>query len=466
MSFITENFMLQSPTAERLYREFAAAAPIIDFHNHLSPKQIAENYAPRTITEMWLGGDHYKWRLMRANGVEERYITGDASDFEKFEKWAQTLPYTMRNPIYHWSHLELKRYFDEDRLLTPATAREIYDSCNAKIAAGGFGAMDLLLKMGVEVVCTTDDPIDSLEWHAMANAQQSKLKVLPSWRPDRVVGIEKGDFSQYISVLGQVSGVEITSFAALLEALARRQQHFIANGCRVSDHGLDTFYAEPFTMPQVDAILGAVLRGESISTKDVAIYKSAVLHELAVMNHKAGWVQQFHVGPLRNNSTKLFKSIGPDVGCDSIDDKPIAEAMGRFLDSLEQKEALAKTILYNLNPKDSEVMASMCYNFNSNGGVAKMQYGAAWWFLDQKDGMRKQIETLSSFGLLSRFVGMLTDSRSFLSFTRHEYFRRILCNILGDDIERGALPKSEYQFIGEMVRAICYDNAKDYFFKI
>ncbi|MFI3286126.1 MAG: glucuronate isomerase [Rikenellaceae bacterium] len=465
MSFITDNFMLQSVAAERLYNDFAKDAPIIDYHNHLSPRQIAQNYAPQTITEMWLGGDHYKWRLMRANGVEERYITGDADDFEKFEKWAQTLPYAMRNPIYHWSHLELKRYFDEDRLLTPETAREIYDSCNAKIAEGGYGAMDLLLKMNVEVVCTTDDPIDSLEYHAMANAKQSKLKVLPSWRPDRVVAIEKGDFSQYISKLAEASGVEITSFRALLKALELRQQHFVANGCRVSDHGLDTFYAEPYTQQEVEVVFSAALRGETLSTKDVAIYKSAILHELALMNHNAGWVQQFHVGPLRNNSTKLFKSIGADVGCDSIDDKPIAEAMGRFLDSLEQKEALAKSILYNLNPKDSEVMASMCYNFNSNGGVAKMQYGAAWWFLDQKDGMTKQIETISSFGLLSRFVGMLTDSRSFLSFTRHEYFRRILCNILGGDIESGALPQSQLPFVGQIVRAICYDNAKQYFFE-
>ncbi len=464
MSFITEDFMLQSPTAKRLYNTFAADAPIIDYHNHLSAQQIAENYVPRSITEVWLGGDHYKWRLMRANGVEERYITGDADDYEKFEKWAETLPYTMRNPIYHWSHLELKRYFGEDRLLTPETAREIYDSCNAKIAAGGYGAMDLLLKMKVEAVCTTDDPIDSLEYHAMANAKQTKLKVLPSWRPDRVVAIEKADFSQYITKLGGVAGVEITSFASLLEALERRQQHFIANGCRVSDHGLDTFYASNYTEQEADSIFNLAMRGEKICEADINIYKSAILHHLAVMNHKAGWVQQFHVGPLRNNSTKLFNSIGADVGCDSIDDKPIAEAMGKFLDALEQKDALTKTILYNLNPKDSEVMASMCYNFNSNGGVAKMQYGAAWWFLDQKDGMTKQIETLSSFGLLSRFVGMLTDSRSFLSFTRHEYFRRILCNILGSDIESGALPESEYKFIGKMVRAICYDNAKRYFF--
>ncbi|MFR9503479.1 MAG: glucuronate isomerase [Rikenellaceae bacterium] len=464
MSYITDNFLLQSTMAQRLYNDFAKDAPIIDFHNHLSPKMIAENYAPKTITEMWLGGDHYKWRLMRANGVEERYITGDADDYDKFEKWAQTLPYTMRNPIYHWSQLELKRYFGEERLLTAETARSIYDCCNAKIAEGGFGAMDLLLKMNVKVVCTTDDPIDSLEYHAMANAKQNQLKVLPSWRPDRVVAIEKGDFKGYIDSLAKVSEIDITSFATLLAALKCRQQHFIANGCVVSDHGLDTFYAEPFEEAEVDAIFKAALNAAPLSQRQIAIYKSAILYHLGVMNSDANWVQQFHVGPLRNNSSQLFKSVGADVGCDSIDDKPIAEAIGRYLDSLECRGALTKTILYNLNPKDSEVMASMCYNFNSNGGVAKMQYGAAWWFLDQKDGMTKQIETISSFGLLSRFVGMLTDSRSFLSFTRHEYFRRILCNILGADIESGALPCSEYDFIGRMVRAICYDNSKKYFF--
>ncbi len=464
MSFIADNFMLHNATAERLYREFAKDAPIIDFHNHLSPKQIAENYAPRTITEMWLGGDHYKWRLLRANGVEEQFVTGECDDYEKFEKWAQTLPYTMRNPIYHWSHLELKRYFDEDRLLTPATCRDIYDRCNAKIAEGGFGAMDLLIKMNVEVVCTTDDPIDSLEYHALANSKQDKLKVLPSWRPDRVVAIDKVDFNQYIDQLAEVSGVQITSFVALLEALKIRQQHFIDNGCVVSDNGLDTFYAEPFTAEDAEAIFCSARRGDAISKDEIKIYKSAILYHLGVMNNDAGWVQQFHVGPLRNNSSKLFNKVGADVGCDSMDDKPVAEAMGRYLNCLESEGALAKTIIYNLNPKDSEVIATMCYNFNSDGGVAKMQYGAAWWFLDQKDGIGKQIEIISSHGLLSRFVGMLTDSRSFLSFTRHEYFRRILCNILGAEIESGELPSSEYDFIGKIVRDISYNNARRYFF--
>lgn len=464
MTFIKESFMLQSKTAQSLYDNYAKDAPIIDFHNHLSPKEIAENYTPATITEMWLGGDHYKWRLMRANGVDEKYITGDASDYEKFEKWAETLPYTMRNPIYHWSHLELRRYFNEDRLLTPETCRSIYDNCNAQIAAGGFGAMDLLKKMKVEVVCTTDDPTDTLEYHKMANESQKDVKVLPTWRPDKVLAIENNGYNEYVNKLEGVIGSSITSFSALVDALKVRQQHFIANGCVVSDHGLDTFYAEQFTEEEADIIFKLVRSGKSVSADKVAVYKSAMLYRLAVMNSEAGWVQQFHVGPLRNNSLRIFEEKGADMGCDSINDKPIAEAMGRFFGLLDYDGKLAKTILYNLNPKDSEVMASMCYNFNDGSSAGKMQYGAAWWFLDQYDGMRKQLEVISSFGLLSRFVGMLTDSRSFLSFTRHEYFRRILCSILGSDIEKSLLPASQERFIGEMVRNISYENAKNYFF--
>ncbi|MFI3262804.1 MAG: glucuronate isomerase [Rikenellaceae bacterium] len=465
MGFINDNFMLQSEAAQRLYDNYAKNAPIIDFHNHLSPQMIAENYAPKTITEMWLGGDHYKWRLLRANGVDEKYITGDGDDYAKFEKWAETLPYTMRNPIYHWSHLELKRYFNEDRLLTPETCREIYDNCNAQIAAGGFGAMDMLKKMKVEVVCTTDDPIDSLEYHKKANEAQSDVKVLPTWRPDKVVAIDNSGYNDYINLLSEAAGMPIDSFGGLVAALRVRQQHFIENGCVVSDHGLDTFYAEPFTDSQADEIFKSIRCGKSVCAGKIAVYKSAILYHLAVMNSEAGWAQQFHIGPLRNNSLRLFEKLGPDVGCDSIDDKPIAMPMSRFLGRLDAEDKLAKTILYNLNPKDSEVMAAMCYNFNTGETVGKMQYGAAWWFLDQFDGMTKQIEVISSFGLLSRFIGMLTDSRSFLSFTRHEYFRRILCNILGADIEAGKLPASEEEFIGKMVAAISYDNSKKYFFE-
>ncbi len=464
MAFINDRFMLGSAAAQRLYDNYAKDMPIIDYHNHLNPKMIAENYTPRSITELWLGGDHYKWRLLRANGVDERYITGDASDYEKFEKWAETLQYTMRNPIYHWSHLELKRYFDEDRLLTPETCREIYDLCNAKIAAGGFGAMDMLKRMKVEVVCTTDDPIDSLEWHAMANGQDSGVRVLPTWRPDRVVAIEKPDFREYILKLADVAECEIGSFEELLIALQKRQYHFVANGCVISDHGLDRFYAAEYTTKEIEDIFRVVMAGGSISQEQIEKYKSAILFQLALMNNQVGWAQQFHVGPLRNGSSRLFKRLGADVGGDSIDDKRIAADMARFFDSLDCVDSLAKTVLYNLNPKDGEVMASMCYNFNDGSVVGKMQYGSAWWFLDQLDGMKKQIEIISSFGLLSRFVGMLTDSRSFLSFPRHEYFRRILCDILGEDIESGRIPAEQESFVGEMVKDICYNNVKRYLF--
>lgn len=465
MEFIHDNFMLESTTAQRLYNTYAQDMAIIDFHNHLSPQMIAENYTPKTITEMWLGGDHYKWRLMRGCGVDEKYITGDGDDYSKFEKWAMTLQCSMRNPIYHWSHLELKRYFGEDRLLTPQTCREIYDRCNSMIAEGGYGARDLLLKMKVEVACTTDDPIDSLEYHAEINSKDYGIKVLPSWRPDRVVAIEKGDFCDYIAKLAEVSEIAIDSFPSLLDALSKRHDFFVQNGCVGSDNGLDTFYAEDFCADEVDTILKKALCGTALTAQEIKVYKSAVLYHLALLNSRAGIVQQFHIGPLRNNSQRLFEKLGADIGCDSIDDKPIAEAMGKFLSRLDYEGALAKTILYNLNPKDSEVMATMCYNFNDGSVEGKMQYGAAWWFLDQKDGMTKQIEVISSLGLLSKFVGMLTDSRSFLSFTRHEYFRRILCNILGSDIEKGLLPHSETPFIGQMISDICYHNAKNFFTK-
>lgn len=454
--FIHDNFMLSNDFAVALYNDFAKDCPIIDFHNHLDASAIAQNRQPRSITELWLGGDHYKWRALRANGVPEKYITGDASDWEKFEKWAQTLPHTMRNPLYHWTQLELKRYFGINEILTPCNARKIYDECNRQIAEGGFGAADLLKKMNVEVVCTTDDPVDSLEFHGTHNG----IKVLPSWRPDKVLAVENHiTFNAYIDRLGS----HVDSLGELFKELRNRQKHFISKGCRVSDHGLDTFYGDDFTDEKANEIFKKIRRGEDLSDVEIRLYKSAVLHELCVMNNEAGWVQQFHVGPLRNNCSRLFDTIGPDVGCDSLGDLPIAQSMAKVIDKLDKKNQLAKTIVYNLNPKDSEVIAAMIYNFNDGSCAGKLQYGAAWWFLDQADGIKKQIETLSSFGLLSHFVGMLTDSRSFLSFTRHEYFRRILCNILGKDIKKGLLPESEYAFIGDMVHRICYDNSKQYF---
>lgn len=448
--------MLQSDTAQALYHQYAEHQPIIDFHNHLDPKAIYENRTPRSITELWLAGDHYKWRLMRAHGISEYYITGAANDYEKFEKWAQTVPHTMRNPIYHWTHLELKRYFGIDKLLNLETAREIYEECNAQISAGGFGAADLLRKMNVEVACTTDDPLDTLEYHGTHHG----IQVVPTWRPDRVLAVENPTtFNQYINRFpGQVE-----TLAQLFTALEERQQHFITKGCRASDHGLDTFYATDYTMAKADAIFRRARAGAELNSAEIELYKSAVLHHLGQMNHRAGWVQQFHIGPLRNNSSRLFATLGADIGCDSMGDKPLAQAMSRYLDRLDSHGELTKTILYNLNPRDTELITTMIYNFNDGSSAGKMQYGAAWWFLDQMDGMRKQVDALSSLGLLSHFVGMLTDSRSFLSFTRHEYFRRLLCNIIAQDIEQGLLPRHEMAFIGDMVSRICYSNSKEYF---
>lgn len=455
--------MLDTSFAQELYHSYAKDMPIIDFHNHLSAKMIAENSSMNSITEMWLGGDHYKWRALRANGVTENFITGDANDYEKFKKWAETIPYTMRNPLYHWTHLELKRYFNINSLLSPSTCRDIYEECNNQINSGKFGARDLLDKMSVEVVCTTDDPCDSLEYHIKANAI-SGLKTLPTWRPDRVVAIDNlKTFNEYIDLLTQTSNIEITTFADLLKALEVRQQHFINVGCVASDHGVDTFYAEDYSTNEIESIFSKARSMSELTESDIKKYKSAILYSLALMNKRAGWVQQFHIGPLRNNCSRLFSQLGADIGCDSMNDKPIAEAMGRFFDSLDRDNMLTKTIVYNLNPKDTEVIMSMCYNFNDGREAGKMQYGSAWWFLDQKDGMTKQIEALSSMGLLSRFVGMLTDSRSFLSFTRHEYFRRLLCNIIGDDLNKGLLPVTEINHIGKMVSDICYNNAKQYF---
>lgn len=454
MNYINNNFMLNSAAAVELYHNFAQNQPIIDFHNHLDPRAIAMNTVPRSITELWLGGDHYKWRAMRANGVAEEFVTGAADDYAKFEKWAETIPHTMRNPLYHWTHLELKRYFGIDTLLSPTTSRQIYDQCNDQITAGGFGAADLLRRMNVEVVCTTDDPLDTLEFHGTHHG----VRVLPTWRPDRAVAIDNpAEFNKYIDRFA------VNTYPELIAALEERQRHFIAKGCCVADHGLDTFYAVDYTEQQVADIFIKARHSEQLTELEIEQYKSAILYRLAVMNHRAGWVQQFHIGPLRNNSSRLFSKLGADVGCDSMGDKPLAQSMSNFLNRLDMTDQLTKTVVYNLNPRDTELITTMLYNFNDGSIAGKMQYGAAWWFLDQADGMQRQIEALSSNGLLSHFIGMLTDSRSFLSFTRHEYFRRLLCNIIGADIESGLLPASEMAFIGEMVSRICYGNSKAYF---
>lgn len=467
--FIDSDFLLRGEVARELYHNHAEHKPIIDYHCHLVPQQIAENIQFRDITQLWLVdghyGDHYKWRAMRANGVSEEYLTGGTkTSWETFEKWTETVPYTMRNPLYHWTHLELSRVFGIDKLLCPATAREIFEECNAKLATPEFRGQALIRKFGVEVVCTTDDPADDLRYHKQIADHPFGTKVIPAWRPDKAMAIENPSaYKEYLDKLGEAAGMEIHTYADLVEALQKRHDFFASMGCKLSDHGLETFYADDYTQAEVDAIFKKVLAGKAPSEEELGKFRSAFLHDMAVMDAKAGWAQQFHVGAIRNNNSKMFGRIGPDTGYDAIHDLPTAAAGHRFFDRLTAADSLAKTILYCLNPKDNEVMMTMAYTFNDGTFPGKMQFGSGWWFLDQEDGMRKQMNALSSLGLLSRFVGMLTDSRSFISYPRHEYFRRILCDVIGADVEAGKLPASELPFIGKMVEDISYNNAKNYF---
>jgi len=460
-----ENFLLETKTAQDLYHNHAAAMPIIDYHCHLVPKMVADDHRFGSLTEIWLGGDHYKWRAMRTNGIDERFITGkDASDWEKFEKWAETVPYTMRNPLYHWTHLELKTAFGIDKLLSPKTAKEIYDACNEKLRQPGFSARGLMRRYKVEVVCTTDDPIDSLEHHIRTRESGFEIKMLPTWRPDKAMAVESPEnFRAYIEKLSEVSGVAITSFDDVVEALYKRHQFFEQQGCKLSDHGIEEFYAEDYTSSEIKAIFQKVYGGKMLSHEEIKKFKSAMLIVFGEMDAETGWTQQFHYGCLRNNNTLMFNRIGPDTGFDSIGEFNTARAMSTCFDKLNSAGKLAKTILYNLNPCANEMIATMIGNFQDGTVAGKMQFGSGWWFLDQKDGMEKQMNALSVLGLLSRFVGMLTDSRSFLSYPRHEYFRRTLCNLLGNDVESGQLPASELDFIGRMVEDISYYNAKKFF---
>ncbi|MBO6160001.1 MAG: glucuronate isomerase [Bacteroidales bacterium] len=469
MTFIDKDFLLRSETARMLYHEHAAKMPIIDYHCHLVPQQIAENIQFRDITQLWLVdghyGDHYKWRAMRANGVPEEYLTGGVrTPWETFEKWAETVPYTMRNPLYHWTHLELSRVFGIDKLLSPATAREIFDACNAMLATDAFRGQALIRKFNVETVCTTDDPADDLRWHKMIAEHPFGTKVIPAWRPDKAMAIEDPvAYKAYLKQLGEAAGKEIDSYTDLVEALQVRHDFFASMGCKLSDHGLETFYAADYTRLEIELIFKKVLLGKAPSPKELEKFRSAFLFDMAVMDAEAGWAQQFHVGAIRNNNSKMFSLVGPDTGYDAIHDLPTAAAGHRFLDRLDAAGKLTKTILYCLNPKDFEVMTTMAYTFNDGTFPGKMQLGSGWWFLDQESGMRRQMDALSVLGLLSRFVGMLTDSRSFISYPRHEYFRRILCDVIGADVESGRLPASELDTIGKMVEDICYNNAKRYF---
>ena len=465
MAFIHEDFMLTGPTARELYHAHAERQPIIDYHCHLSPQEIAENIQFHDITQLWLGYDHYKWRAMRANGVAEEYITlRQHNAWEVFEKWAETVPYTMRNPLYHWTHLELKRVFGIEKILSPATAREIFEECNAKLATPEYRGQSLIRRFGVEAICTTDDPADDLRWHKEIAAHPFGTKVLPTWRPDKAVAIEDpAAYKAYLERLGEAANKNIDSYAGLLEALQERHDYFAQAGCKLSDHGLDTFHAADYTGQEIESIFKKVLLGRTPDATERDKFYSALLHDLAVMDAETGWVQQFHVGPIRNNCSRMLRQAGPDTGFDSILDLEISAAGNRFLDRLDDEGKLAKTILYCLNPKDFVVMASMAGNFNDGSVPGKMQLGAGWWFLDQESGMRQQMDSLSQLGLLSRFVGMLTDSRSFISYTRHEYFRRILCDMVGADVDSGRLPRSEMPRIGEMIEDISYRNARDYF---
>ena len=461
--FIDDNFLLHTKTAQELYHGFAKAMPIIDYHNHLSPEQIANDINFENLTQLWLYGDHYKWRAMRANGVHEKYITGEAGDYEKFEHWAATVPYTLRNPLYHWTHLELQRYFDIDTILSPETAREIYEACSAKLNMPAFSVKNLLRKMNVKVLCTTDDPTDSLNHHRKINEDGFEIKVLPAFRPDKAMNVDDVvSLNAYVNKLQEVSNILIASFDDYLQALKSRHDFFAEMGCCISDHGLEQIYAVDYNEAEIKNIFRKLTVGESISQPENMKFKSAMLVKFALWDHEKNWVQQYHLGALRNNNSRMLKTLGADTGWDSIGDFSQGKQLSKFLDRLDSNDQLAKTILYNLNPADNELMATMAGNFNDGSVAGKMQFGSSWWFLDQKDGITKQINALSNMGLLSKFIGMLTDSRSFMSYPRHEYFRRILCNIFGEEIENGELP-GDIAWTGKLIEDICYNNAKEYF---
>ena len=463
--FMDDNFVLQTETAQRLYHEHAKKQSIIDYHCHLDPKMIAENRRFDNLGQIWLEGDHYKWRALRTNGINERYITDkETSDWEKFEKWAETVPYTMRNPLYHWTHLELKTAFGVNKILKPETAKEIYDECTALLQTPEFSARGLMKHYRVEVVCTTDDPIDSLEYHIALKEEGFETKVLPTWRPDKAMAVENPtDYRMYIEKLSAVSGITIHKLEDLLEALKVRHDFFASVGCKLSDHGIEEFYAEDYTYKEVDSIFNKVYGGSSLNQEEIIKFKSCLLVEFARMDWEKGWAQQFHYGVIRNNNTRMLNTIGPDTGFDSIGDWNTAKSMSKFLNTLASEDKLAKTILYNLNPRDNDMIATMIGNFQDGSVAGKIQFGSGWWFLDQRFGMEAQMNSLSALGLLSRFVGMSTDSRSFISYPRHEYFRRILCNLIGNDVEQGLLPASELPFLGQLVEDVSYHNAKKYF---
>jgi len=461
--FLSEDFLLETETSKKLYFDHAYDLPIIDYHCHLPPDEIAEDKQFENLTKIWLEGDHYKWRAMRTNGIAEKFVTGDANDFEKFQKWAETVPYTMRNPLYHWTHMELKNPFGIEKLLNENTAHEIYEHCTQKLQTPEFSTRNILRHFKVETVCTTDDPVDSLKHHQTIKNDGFEIKVLPTFRADKSMSIEDpAKYNMYLDTLSTVADIEIRDFGSLLQALKIRHDFFHEAGCRLSDHGLEHLYADDYKTEEIVKIFAKLRSNKSISKKKQNKFKSALLINLAEMDHAKGWTQQFHLGALRNNNTRMMRELGPDTGFDSIGDFDMGRSLSKFLDNLDTYNRLAKTILYNLNPRDNYLFVTMIGNFNDGSFPGKIQFGSGWWFLDQKEGMEWQMNALSNLGLLSRFVGMLTDSRSFLSYPRHDYFRRILCNLIGNDVEKGLLP-NDIKWIGKIVENISYYNARHFF---
>jgi glucuronate isomerase len=463
--FLNDDFLLQTGTAKRLYHDFAAGMPIFDYHCHLPVQAIADDIHFSNLTHIWLDGDHYKWRAMRANGIPENLITGDADDVDKFAAWAATVPMTLRNPLFHWTHMELKRPFGiTNMLLGPETARRIYDTCTDLLQSPEFSARGLLKQMNVKVLCTTDDPADSLADHIKIREERSfNIKILPCFRPDKAMAAESPEaFNTWVDQLAAAADMHINNYTAFLEAIAKRHDFFHACGCRISDHGLEQPYAEDYREREIKFSFELLRSGKPLNRIKLLKFKSAMLVELARLDAQKGWTQQYHFGALRNINTLAFGQFGPDSGYDAIGDFEIAQPLAKLLDILAMENALPKTILYVLNPRDNDLATAMLGAFQDGSAPGKMQLGAAWWFNDQKAGMEQQINALSNNGLLSRFVGMLTDSRSFLSFPRHEYFRRILCNLLGNDVENGELP-DEMNLLGRMVQDISYNNAVNYF---
>lgn len=461
--FIHDHFLLQSETARRLYHEHAKALPIIDYHCHLDPQAIAEDRKFGNIAELWLGGDHYKWRALRTFGVEERYITGDAPPEEKFRKWSEVLPYTVGNPLFHWSALELKAYFGIEELLTPANWRDIYDRCNEALAQPSFSARGLITSSNVKWICTTDDPADDLRWHRqLAEDESFRTGVTPTFRPDKALAISAPGFTDYVKALEAAAGHPIDSYGAMEAAMLGRMEAFDTAGCFISDHGLTELQYEEGVPGEAEAVFASRLAGQTLNPRESRVYATALFLTLARKYAALGWTMQLHIGAIRNPNTRMFNRLGPDTGFDTIGDAPVAEALGKTLDALDRTDELPKTILYNLNAVHNDVFATMIGSFQQEGFKGKIQFGSGWWYNDQKDGMLKQLGSLANMGLLSCFVGMLTDSRSFLSYTRHEYFRRIVCNLLGEWVQKGEVP-NDLPFLGGIVEDICHHNANSYF---